>query len=193
MRRPLLTFMLICLLVLLTACSAPTPASQAISAANAQENQTYHATDVPDSEGCTPSTIGTAERLGDWEITVNSFAYNDEITENNMFVFAPDEGNQYLTVDVTVKNLGKEMKTFLPSFVIIKDEVIAKVVYNNEYAFSSTQLLGYSKNLRDESLNPLSIKSGEISFSIPDDVRSSSNPLLLVFTLGKKTLTYSLR
>ena len=106
--------------------------------------------------------------------------------------FSPDAGNKYLVVSISVTNNGKTADTFLPSFGM-GDDVQAKLLYGDGYEFSSTQLLGYSKSLHDQTLNPLSTKEGDIAFEIPDSVASATDEIVLQFKAGNNSLNIKVR
>ena len=116
----------------------------------------------------------------------------DTIKQSDYFGFKPEDGNKYLTVDITVVNNGKNASKFLPSFGM-GDDISAKLLYQSDYEFSATNLLGYDKELHDSTVNPLSTKSGIVAFEIPDSVASSDEELILVISAGKKNLQFKIR
>lgn len=59
--------------------------------------------------------------------------------------------------------------------------------------FSAANLLGYSKDLHDTSLNPLQSKSGSMAFEISDSVANAADELILEFQSGSKALDYKVR
>lgn len=117
--------------------------------------------------------------LNKWEITVNSAETTERIENSAYTAFTPDEGNVYITANVTIKNTDTNSATFLPSFSMGK-EIKAKLVYG-DYEFSSTNLLGYSEYLHNTTLNPLSSKTGVISFSVTKDIADLSALTLEIF------------
>lgn len=135
--------------------------------------------------------IGEVGALGDWSVSVTSVQTVDSIPDG-YGTFAPDEGNKYLVVSLSVSNNGKEADTFLPSFGMGND-VQAKILYDDGYEFSATHLLGYSKSLHDQSLNPLSTKDGDIAFEIPDSVSASTDELILQLKAGNSDLNIKVR
>ena len=130
--------------------------------------------------------------LEDWAITVSNTEITDYIKENDYAGFTPDDDNRYLAIEISVTNNGKSASTFLPSFGI-GDSISAKILYQNDYEFSSTNLLGYSKGMHDSTINPFSTKTGVIAFEIPDSVASSEDELLLVISAGNKNLQFKIR
>ena len=136
--------------------------------------------------------IGEEGTLKDWSVVVTNAEITDSIKENDYYGFSPEEGNKYIAIDVTVSNNGKNAANFLPSFGM-GDDVSAKVLYQGDYEFSATNLLGYSKSLYDTSVNPLSTKSGIVAFEIPDAVASADEELILVISAGKDNLQFKVR
>lgn len=137
-------------------------------------------------------SVGESSELGNWEIVVTDFEITPEIVSSEYTSFSPDDGNQYAVVSVSITNNGKESDRFLPSFALNSD-VSATIHYAGEYEFSPTVLLGYDSELHDTYLNPLSTKSGCISFEIPESVVESSESLVITFSQGRDSVTYSLR
>ena len=135
--------------------------------------------------------IGETGTLGDWSVTVTAAQTVDSIPDG-YGAFTPDGGNKYFVVSLSIANNGKEADTFLPSFGM-GDDVQAKILYDDGYEFSATQLFGYSKGLHDQSLNPLSTKEGDIAFEIPESITASTDELILQFKSGNSDLNIKVR
>ena len=135
--------------------------------------------------------LGEASTLGNWSITATAAQSVDSIPDG-YGTFSPDDGNKYFVVSLSVTNNGKTAGTFLPSFSMGTD-VQAKIVYGDGYQFSATHLLGYSKTLHDQTLNPLSTKDGDIAFEIPDNVASASDELILQLKSGNSVVNIKVR
>ena len=117
--------------------------------------------------------IGEVAQLKDWEITVTDIQIVDSISVDYGSFNPNEEGNKFVQIFATVENKGKQAGKFLPSFGY-GDDVSAKLLYGDGYEFIATQLLGYSNDLHDSSVNPLSSQSGEIAFEIPETVASAT-------------------
>lgn len=130
--------------------------------------------------------VGDTIKTKNFEIIVNSVEAKSEIPNGNYTKFKPDEGNKYLTVNLTVKNVSKESATFLPYVGMTKD-LHAKIMYQ-DYEYSGTNLLGYSEDLHNSHLNPLSSKTGVIVFSVPSDIAAKPDELTLLFTENDTSL-----
>ncbi len=163
--------------------------SAADTSSNASTVEITETSTISEESEVTIYNIGDTVHLGDWEITVNSVEAVDSI-QNTYGAFKPDEGNKYVSVNVTVKNLGKETDTFLPTYNLLND-VSAKIIYQ-EYEFSGTNLLGYDDDLHDTSLNPLSSKTGIMAFSIAAEVAENLSELHLIFSEKDASCDYSL-
>lgn len=142
-------------------------------------------------EGVEALEMGSEAELGDWTISVSGFEFADRI-DNTYSYFEPGDGNKYAVVSVSVANNGTEADSFLPSFGF-GDDVGAKILYDGQYQYSSTQLLGYDEDLHDEFLNPLSSATGVIIFEMPEVVASGSEPLQIIFDAGSENVTFDLR
>lgn len=130
--------------------------------------------------------------IGNWAVIATNAEIVDTVEENDYYGFTADDGNKYLMIDLTVTNNGTSADTFLPS-VGLSSAISAKVVYQGSYEYSSTNLLGYSQEMHDTSVNPLSSKSGRIAFEIPDSVADSADELILTIQAGKDSLEIKIR
>ncbi|MEZ3494759.1 MAG: DUF4352 domain-containing protein, partial [Lachnospiraceae bacterium] len=129
-----------------------------------EETTTAEETSAAGEEGA-PYALGNSADLKDWSINVTDVKIVDSIA-GSLGSFSPkEEGNTYVQVFVTVENTGKTADSFLPSFCI-GDDVNAKVLYSDGYEFTASNLLGYTNDLHDSTINPLSSKTGEIVYEI---------------------------
>lgn len=140
-------------------------------------------------------SFGTEAMLNNWAVTVNGVDYVNSIDDGSFRTFTPDEGSKFARVNLTVTNKGSEMDTFFPAYSFYAD-VDAAIFYgeNREYEYSPSNLLGYSDDLHDTTLNPLASASGIIVFDIPETVvNDTETPLYFVLSDGADELTFSLR
>lgn len=144
----------------------------------------------PDAD--TVYNIGESAVLGDWEISITDVQFVESISAD-YGKFSPDsEDGRYVQVFVTVVNNGKQADNFLPTYGF-GDDVNAKVLYGDGYEFSATNLLGYSKEMHDSVINPLSSKDGEIAFEVPSSVTDTDEELLVRFSSGNDSVAFKLR
>lgn len=155
-----------------------------------QSEESEEVTEESEDEGNIPN-IGESASLKDWEITVTDMKIVDTIAANYIS-FSPEEGNKYAQIFIDVTNNGKQADNFLPSYAF-GDQVTAKILYGDGYEFSSTNLLGYTSEMHDSVINPLSSKSGEITFAIPDAVAEATEELILQLSAGNDKLKIKLR
>lgn len=139
-----------------------------------------------------PLSVNDEGILKDWSVTVTEVEIVDKIQQGEYFSFNPAEGHKYLRVDCTVTNNGTDAGRFL-STITAAGHATAKVLYQDTYEYTSTNLLGCTEELHDTSFNPLSTKEGIIVFEIPDSVASSDEELILVFKMGRKEIRYKIR
>ena len=142
-----------------------------------------------------PETIyetGNSASLKDWTINVTDAQIVDSIAADYGSFEPKEEGNKFIQVFVTVNNDGKQADRFLPCYSI-GDDVNAKILYSDGYEFTATNLLGYSNDLHDSTINPLSSQTGEIAFEIPSTVAESTDELLIQFSSGNDTLKFKVR
>ncbi len=136
--------------------------------------------------------IGETAALKDWSISVTNAQLFDAVSDGQFMSFEPEEGNKYFLIDLSITNNGKNADSFLPSYGF-GDDVYAKLIYQGEYEYSSTNLLGYSKELHDTTVNPLSTKSGSVAFEIPDSIATTEEELILLIGSGKDTVNFKVR
>ncbi len=136
-------------------------------------------------------SIGDVIKLNDWNVTVNAMSFEEKIAQSEYFGFTPDEGNVYLVLDITVKNVGTKADCFLPSFTLNNSGV--KIIYDGTYEYSSSNLLGYDKDLHDKQLNPLTELNGIIAFSVVNEVKDSNKPLVVRIVNNNVKLNIKLR
>lgn len=136
-------------------------------------------------------TEAPVQQIADWKITFDGFSFTDRIDDEFMY-FSPDQGNQYLTVSLSVENTGKKAGTFLPS-IAFENDTTATVYYADEYEYQPTGLLGYSDCLNASTINPLASKDGILAFSVPDLVADSDEPLKIVIAAGEEEIEFELR
>lgn len=151
-----------------------------------------NATDEAEEQSENVCSIGDTASLKDWSIAVTDFKIADTIDDDYGY-FSPDsENGKYAQVFVTVTNNGKQSMTFLPSFGL-GDDVGTKLLYGDNYEFSATDLIGYSNEIHDAGLNPMSSQSGEVVFEIPDSVASSTDEIIIQFTSGNDKVQFKVR
>lgn len=183
------------MMLTLTACNS-NPPSNATSDSISQTSNTSAETKSeektePEKSESEPVALGTSQALGDWSITASRIDFKNEIPDGYVS-FSPDEGNVYASIGVTVTNNGKSAANFLPNFGL-NDDIRAKIIYNGEYEYTPTQLLAYSKDILNTSLNPLTSKEGELNFEVPQAVSNGTEPLILIFSQGDEAISYTLR
>lgn len=160
-----------------------TPTIESSSATKSEEESSSEENSVEQN-----FKIGETITTQKWEITVDSVNATEEIKED-YGGFKADEGNKYVVVNVSVKNIGKEADTFLPSFGL-SDDIHAKIMYE-DYEFSGTNLLGSDNDIHDAYINPLSTKSGIMAFSLASEIADKTNELSLVISEGDNTYRVS--
>lgn len=187
-------------MLLLTSCGAPRR-DDAQSSSPQQNSESTPALEptpeptptiepTPEPTAEPQNQVGDTVTLGDWEITLVGCEITDQVSVNQFMGFTADEGNQYVLVTLSVKNTGTAADTFLPSFHM-GDSVSAKLLYQEEYEFSATNMLGHSDELHDKKLNPLSSAEGLVAFQVATEA-AVPEQLELVLSQGKKSVIYSL-
>lgn len=203
MKKKLVILLGVSVCLLFSACgSNSTPKNDAAKDAKTSQVQEDEASDAEDAveQGEEPEEkepeetafqIGDNSQLKDWAISVTDVKTVDSI-KADYGSFSPEEGNKYLHLFVTVTNNGKTADTFMPTMGF-GDDVRAKVLYGDGYEFSASNLLGYSNEIHDSTVNPLSTKTGELAFAVPASVADGTEELLVEFSSGNDTVVFKIR
>lgn len=173
-----------------TACSSNTSTEPVVKNDTATGTTT---TETPETttEAAASLALGEAGTIGNWQVAVTGSETAKRVDEDMMY-FEASEGNQYIMIDVTVENTGKQAASFL-SMVTLDGDPDAKLIYGDGYEYKPTGLMGSKKELQDIPVNPLEKKDGRITFEVPDTVAESDEPLTLTITNGTDTLNYAIR
>lgn len=199
MKKKIIVLLSFMACITMTACTS-TKTRTSGSGENVQSSETNVQSSETDAQQTEETTkpaetvynIGDSITLADWGIVVTELKVVESIAAN-YGTFSPNEaGNKFAQVFVTVTNNGKQADNFMP-IVSMSDDVSVKLLYGDGYEFSSTNLLGYDNDMHNSNLNPLSSKSGEIAFEIPDSVASSGDELLLQFKSGNDEVKVKIR
>lgn len=180
--------------IMLAGCGESKVDSASNSTVNGESGKTEvsSVTEVETSSAEAVYNIGDTALLNDWEISVTDLQIVESI-QGDYGSFSPkEEGNKYAHVYATVTNKGKEADNFCPTYGF-GDDVKAKILYGDGYEFTATNLLGYSNELHDQTINPLSSKTGELAFEIPEAVAGSTDELFIQFSSGNDSIKFKIR
>lgn len=115
-----------------------------------------------------PTLPGYGETItaGDFEVTLNGYKFSKQVDTGNEFAnIAPQEGNRFLIMNVTYKNISDKSKMAFPGTVYIE--------YNGKtlkYDHAETIPLEGWGLLLDQ-LNPLTSKTTRLVFKIPAEIK----------------------
>lgn len=135
-------------------------------------NPSTKTTDTSDSSSIStapesaPTKIGTAIDNGEISIKINSVKEMDSISDGAL-VYKPDDGGKFIVINLTAKNTGKQ----LYSFVVNNFQI--KTADGKQYSPSTIFTAG-NKYLNSGSINPGLSKTGIIAFDAPKDVKLST-------------------
>lgn len=131
---------------------------EAAEAADADEADEFADEDEAEAEPEeTHPGLGDTIEHGDWEITVHSIDYDVSTAELSEF-FADEPSGQWVTVDMTVKNLGSGPDSFSGRDQVLMDDGGSMYRYDL-----------WASHLFGSDLNPGSEDSGTLAFDVPDD------------------------
>ena len=118
--------------------------------------------------------------ISNWEVTIRDFRFEDYIDINAFRRYVPAENCQYAILDLTVKNLGKEMDTFLP-IISFGDDVELHLICG-EYVYTRSVVFLSDEDIFAELLNPLAQASGIVPFEVPQEIIESDVEIFLEIT-----------
>lgn len=188
MRKIALTVILCMALCGTAACSSGQPENAEVA--------TEMTTEVPEAttEAAVTKTIplNTETQIGDWNVMVTGSETSDRIEDDGLYFELNEEGNRYFIINASVENTGKQVESFISSYPV-EDDYGAKIVYGDGYEYNVSNLLGYSKGLLDNPVNPLTSKDGQIVFEVPKDVADSDGPFTLNIYNSSETYNFTVK
>ncbi|SDG32914.1 protein of unknown function [Fontibacillus panacisegetis] len=203
MRKTSLGILLLALLLLVTACGGAASTSTGTQNANTSvkdqgpaENVNNEQTDdavttEPTKEPEEPkevvNKVGDKFNLGDWEVVLDSFEFNQKVSDE-YFSSSADEGNKFLILNYTVTNQGTEADNFTSMIGGVEMKALFQDKY--EYTYTITMI---DKDLSKESIKPLSSKTGFVVMEVPDTVAKSEDSLILKLAKDENKATINLR
>ena len=148
---------------------------------NEQTSSTNKTVSMEESQSESPEETGTPEQkvigfgetiiFNEWEVTIDLAEVKESIPISKYTEYNPDEGNVYIAVSATIKNIDTNSATFLPTYSFGND-IRAKLVYG-DYEFSSSVLLSYSDDLHSTHLNLVLFDSTKsYTFSLNNEIQS---------------------
>ncbi|WP_270167644.1 DUF4352 domain-containing protein [Paenibacillus sp. SYP-B4298] len=131
--------------------------------------------------------VGDKFNLGDWEVVLDSFEFDQKVSDT-YFSSSADEGNKFLVLNFTVTNEG----TTADKFTAMAGGVGMKAIFKDKYEYKYTITM-IDQDLSNESIKPLSSKSGFVVMEVPDTVAESQDSLILRLEKNKDKATINLR
>lgn len=110
-------------LLLLTGCSSNTATMPGDSSNGSTEQKPAEDKPKgPDGTRANPYPIGTTVENDEWAVTINSvtFGANDVVAAENQFNDAPEAGNEYMLINVTMTYKSDDSDGGMPAFVSIE-------------------------------------------------------------------------
>ncbi|MNW37922.1 Telomeric repeat-binding factor 2 [compost metagenome] len=202
MRKASLGILLLALLLLVTACGGAASTSTGTQNANTVKDQgsaesvnneqtgdavTTEPAKEPEEPKEVVNKVGDKFNLGDWEVVLNSFEFNQKVSDE-YFSSSADEGNKFLILNYTVTNQGTEADNFTSMIGGVEMKALFQDKY--EYTYTITMI---DKDLSKESIKPLSSKTGFVVMEVPDTVAKSEDGLILKLAKDKAKATINLR
>jgi len=117
--------------------------------------------------------VGETFELKDWEVTLESFEFNQKVSDKLMSSSA-DEGNKFLVLNFTLKNNGTSADTL---FGMIGGASL-KAIFNEKYEYSKTMTM-IDGDLNNEQVQPLASAKGFVVIEMPDAVAEGQEAIFV--------------
>ncbi len=131
--------------------------------------------------------IGETFKLGDWEVTLESFEFNQTVVRERVSSEA-NEGNKFLILNFNVLNNGTEADQLMKA----RDGVSLKAVYNEKYDYDVSLTL-MDGDLHHENVRPLSNVKGFAVIEMPDNVVEASESINIFMEKEKDKVQINIR
>jgi hypothetical protein len=123
-----------------------------------------------DAEEETIVPLGTAVNTAKFEILVNGSSNSTRINNGNYLYYEPDTGNEYAIINVTLKNISNEMESFRCSdFQLITLDDSIKYSPSSMIVSSGDETFFWL-----DSMNPSTVKTGNVVFELPQGIDLST-------------------
>ncbi|URN94895.1 MAG: DUF4352 domain-containing protein [Candidatus Pristimantibacillus lignocellulolyticus] len=179
MKKTYLMIITLVALIIISGCAGTKPNNNSTNAtptptpdASEETTPTPEPTEEP-NESEASYAQGDKFTLGEWDITLDSFEFNKEVSDD-IFTSSAEEGNKFIVLNYTVLNNGKESSTFTGMLGSIK----MKALYKDEYEYGSTTTM-IDGDLSKSTVKPLSSKTGFVVIEVPDVVADTEDSLVL--------------
>lgn len=156
-----------------------------------------------------PDLLGLREAgtIKDFSLTVLSYELLEEVQTSEILSYQPTgEGNRYLKVKMTVKNIGESSLTLLPLEYLSQTDLTLSVGMTQTATsdelppaddpsiqhFESVNLMGYQEGLADKLLAPQEEITGYVFFEVPAAIKDAGTRFWLEASLGRSTLRFAL-
>ncbi|REK74170.1 DUF4352 domain-containing protein [Paenibacillus paeoniae] len=198
MKKSYLFLMMALIVAVVTACGGTSKDSSSTDGSNKALNSqepsteptvepTVEPTPEPTPEPETTYAPGEKFTFGDWEVNLESFAFDQKVTDKYMSSSA-DEGNKFLVLNFALTNNGTSAAQFKSMF----DGVSIKAIFKDNYEYNTSMTM-IDGDLSNESVKPLSTKKGFIVVEVPDSVAEAGDSLVLQLSLDKEEAKITLR
>lgn len=151
--------------------------------------------------------LGVVGEVKDFSLMVLSYELLEEVQTSEILSYQPtQEGNRYLKVKMTVKNIGEESRQLLPlEYNTQTDLVLAVQMATGEEGqavatpadganarFESVNLMGYQEGLADKFLAPQEEITGYVFFEVPSSLAEENAHFWLEASLGRINQRFAL-
>lgn len=182
--------------LLLTGCSASSTkrAANLINKASKQmvESNANPTTTPEPTPATTQLKLGDEATVGDWSFTVKKVSIKKQIKTSGYLGYKPNKGNQFVCINITVKNNGNEEAAFLPYIGYENKMNTAIIYYQDQYEYKPSVLTSYDKDLADDKIKPLNKKSGVLVFEVPKKVAKNLKETTLKIGTTQENVIYPL-
>lgn len=187
MKKIIYLFILCLFLVGCSNNTANNPSSNEIDKGELDEQGGKEVEVEPANDEFVLKEVGETFNLKDWEVTLESFEFNESVSSGNMSS-SVEEGNKFLVLNLKVTNKGIEADSLIKN----GRATVIKAVYNEKYEYETSVTL-IDGDLHHESIRPLSLTEGFVAIEMPDAVVEASESIKIFFEIEKDKVQINIR
>lgn len=139
------------------------------------------------NKGFNLKQVGEKFTLKDWEVTLESFKFDESVSDGQMSSSA-DEGNKFLILNFKVTNHGTEADSLMKN----GGGTLIKAVYNEKYNYE-TSVTVLDGDLHHQNIQPLSSVEGFVVITVPDTVVEATESINLFLENEKDKVQINIR
>lgn len=192
MKNVVLVGLVFLVIALFSGCSQESNSATSVKKSVATQPSSVQQEQTETSQETTASAetnynIGDTAILNDWEVTLESAPFEKSVSTEYLSSSASD-GNQFLVLNVSVKNNGTESRYF----TAMLGGVNIKAYYNQKYEYKIT-LTMIDGDMALEQIQPLATAKGFIVIEMPETVIDATESIVVKMKEDNSSISWNIR